>query len=157
MIDNRPDSMCPDYVPDNVSVRPLRGGGRTLLGQEGADRYAALPGRLLTKIANVGTAGIPRAARREIAPAVCDCGAVVLVGLDDEPCGVAAVADPLPLGTGGEAAALLAGRPTYDLRGIVIFTITRRTAFDISRGRGGNRIVLAAHECGQPVPAEWSE
>lgn len=121
-------------------------------------RFEALPERLRSRLGGELRRHMGAVHRREAEPRVCGrCGAVVLAGLDDEPCGVAAVADLAPLGLAGEAGALLAGRRTYTLGGIFLFIITRRGPWDISRPRKPETVVLAEHRCGQPVPPEWSE
>jgi hypothetical protein len=60
--------------------------------------------------------------------------------------------DPVPLTLAGELAALLAGRPTYDLAGAMRDHLIRRTVHHI---RGGARQlpVVADHDCASPDPA----
>jgi hypothetical protein len=78
------------------------------------------------------------------------CGAPVLAGLDAPVAGLPVRADPTPLTALGEAAALLAGRPTFDLTDIGgRKEITHRDVEQISGTR--KYVVLAAHRCGQPL------
>lgn len=58
--------------------------------------------------------------------------------------------DPTPLNPAGELAALLGGRPTYDLTGAGADHLIRRTAIRITAGRARGP-VLADHTC-QPTP-----
>lgn len=80
------------------------------------------------------------------------CGRAVLVGLEGERCQSVAVCDPTPLGALGEAQALLAGAPTFDLawRG-GRYEIDYRYAEVIKAYPAGiariNSEVIAAHQC----------
>jgi hypothetical protein len=60
--------------------------------------------------------------------------------------------DPVPLTEPGELAALLAGRPTYDLAGSMADHLIRRTVHHIRAG--ARRLpVVALHDCAPPDPA----
>lgn len=78
------------------------------------------------------------------------CGAVVLVGLDDDLCALQAVVDPAPLTAAGELAAVLTGRWTYradaapDGRRV---QLVRRDRWNM-RTPPSQVPVLAEHRCG---------
>lgn len=82
-----------------------------------------------------------------------DCGAHVLVGLDADRCALTARVEPYPLTALGEVEALRAGRWTYRLlRG----ALDRRDRWNIPGHPPTPEVpVLAAHVCGQPLPATW--
>lgn len=98
--------------------------------------------------------GVHRAARARYCK---KCGAVVLVGLDDDTSAFTAIADPFPLDGPGELTALLTGRTTYRLRWAGgRYELDARDQFHIAGSPPGaldvtGRLVevLAAHACGQ--------
>jgi len=70
------------------------------------------------------------------------CAAPVLVGLDASRCALLVVLDLAALDRWGEAMALLAGRPTFELWGR---EIEYRNHFKIAGGQP--RLVIAEHDC----------
>lgn len=114
-----------------------------------------LPEPLVHKLASAAEGGWRGRIARDAGALVHRCGGLVLVGLDDEAMAWPAYADPIPLTVAGEAAALMAGRKTYTLRGIYVFTLTYRDRWVIEAGRRDDIRVLASHECAIPIPAEW--
>lgn len=98
--------------------------------------------------------GVARAARAGYCRS---CGAVIVRGLDADRAALTAVCDPEPLNLLGEFLALSAGRPTYDLQWRSRYELNPREPAHISTtpaGTGGKSAVVAAHCCGQPIPAE---
>lgn len=98
--------------------------------------------------------GVTRAARAGYCHS---CGRVVLRGLDADRAALTAVCDPEPLNLLGEFLALSAGRPTYDLQWRSRYELNPREPVHIRTiPAGGSRqaTVVAAHRCGQPIPAE---
>lgn len=90
---------------------------------------------------------------RAIRAAVCrGCGAHVLRGLDADRLALPCIADPEPVSSIGEVAALLAGAATYDLLTVSNrrAELQRRDQFRIGGRRG---VVLADHRCGVTWPA----
>jgi hypothetical protein len=106
--------------------------------------------RQLEAAGRLDTDGVGRAA----SGASCrGCGAQVLQGLDDDTCALPAAVDPQPISVLGEAAAVLAGRDTYDLWGRARVELDYRDAVRIAWPRAWP--VLAAHTCGAPpLPAD---
>lgn len=86
----------------------------------------------------------------------CQCGLIVMAGLDGEVCAFEAECDPRPLTALGEAAAYLAGLRTWSLRnGRGRFELYPRNAAEITRHPAGTRArcdVLAEHRCGVRLP-----
>ncbi|WP_277101856.1 hypothetical protein [Cutibacterium granulosum] len=85
-----------------------------------------------------------------------DCKRIVLVGVDADRCAVIACIDWTPLDAATEATALLAGRPTYELRSGQPWTLTRRWSRLIAKHHPGGRDwrghwdVVPAHVCNAP-------
>jgi hypothetical protein len=81
------------------------------------------------------------------------CRGLTVAGIDDN--GLDAWCEPGPLSRTGEAEALLAGRATWDL--YAGNALTWRTASAVRHRPAGDdhRPVLAAHRCGDPLPAAW--
>jgi hypothetical protein len=78
------------------------------------------------------------------------CRARCLAGIDDS--GFDTWCDPHPLTPDGELAALLEGRPTYDVSGRQLcIRRSRRIAYFPAAARP----VLATHVCGHPIPDGW--
>lgn len=83
------------------------------------------------------------------------CGAVVIVGDDDDRMAATARVDPIALTPLGEALALVAGRGTYELRRRAsIPELDRRDMWTIPARSAGIHTVLADHVCGgAPLPS----
>jgi hypothetical protein len=84
--------------------------------------------------------------------AVHNCRAEILIAADHPRVALDVYADPWPLSVLGEVQALRAHRVTYQVKG---YGLKARTATDIRRHPAGAVTVLAAHRCGEPVPATW--
>jgi hypothetical protein len=95
--------------------------------------------------------GVSRKARARLCK---KCQAPVMVGLDDERCGIPVTVDPTPLNALGEVQALMTGRATFSLRYVAgRYEIDHRDSFRISGTPAGSdpRLeVLAEHECNSP-------
>ena len=100
---------------------------------------------------------MPHPGWRGVTPRKCtDCKRIVLVGVDADRCAVIACIDWAPLDAATEATALLAGRPTYELRSGQPWTLTRRWSRLIASHHPGGRDwrghwdVVPAHVCNAP-------
>ena len=88
------------------------------------------------------------------------CGLIVLRGLDDPDCGMAATVDPTTLTVLGEVWAVVDGRKTYRLYGTTVFTmgLWYRMPFNRVHSPVGDKDqsgivkVVAEHRCGYPIP-----
>lgn len=90
---------------------------------------------------------------RKAADTVCqDCWAHTRTGLDADRAALTAVVDNFPLTRTGELLAATAGRATYALD--ILGALHRRDRWSIRR-ESVREPVLAAHVCGQPLPASW--
>ena len=100
---------------------------------------------------------MPHPGWRGVTPRKCtDCKRIILVGVDADRCAVIACIDWTPLDAATEATALLAGRPTYELRSGQPWTLTRRWSRLIATHHPGGRDwrghwdVVPAHVCSAP-------
>jgi hypothetical protein len=81
------------------------------------------------------------------------CRGLTVAGIDDN--GLDTWCEPSPLSPDGELAALLVGRPTWDLYAGHGLTYRRATAISHRPAGDASRPVLAQHVCGDPLPAAW--
>ena len=91
------------------------------------------------------------AARKAKARTCPACGAPILVGLDNDRCAHTVAADPRPLTWGGELAAALSGRHTFEYAAEEL----HRRDHDRRRAPPPFGPPIAAHICGQPLPDHW--
>jgi hypothetical protein len=107
----------------------------------------------LIRAGHLTESGLTRAARIRPCP---DCHADTLAGLDEDRCALESAVDPVPLGTLGEAVALLQGRNTLAVhRDGGRFILDRRHPLQIKARPAGatdREDVMAEHRCGAPVP-----
>jgi hypothetical protein len=98
--------------------------------------------------------GISRRARARFCR---KCRAPIMVGLDSDVMGTAAVCDPAPINVLGEVQALMTGRATYALRWLGgRWEIDHRDSFQIKGSPAGSNPryeVLAEHRCHAPINA----
>ncbi len=81
------------------------------------------------------------------------CGAHVIVGLDADTAALVARCEPYPLSPIGEVEAMRDGRDTYR---VMWGALDRRDRWNIpGQPPAPGRPVLAAHRCGDPLPAAW--
>ena len=80
------------------------------------------------------------------------CGHLVLYGLDADTAAGTAIVDPLPLTVGGELAALLTGRNTYEYRPHIKELDHRDKHMIAGKPAGSDPHIptLAEHRCGSP-------
>lgn len=115
-----------------------------------------MPAWLQRHLEATGDAG-PDAVTRRARIKVCkQCGQTILAGLDgDPPMAGNAYVDPTPLAPMGEALALLADRPTYELLWTGLrLELEHRSAQSIEGHPAGTRSgvdVVAEHACGSAV------
>lgn len=86
--------------------------------------------------------------QRQAKARVCDCGDLILTGLNDDVCAFSVSAEPYRLNTHGQAAAAAAGRPLLTYIGGRLYRRDSATPSDDAR-------VLAAHRCADPTPTTW--
>lgn len=114
-----------------------------------------IPAWLVRRLNADGTIDPATGATRRARPAKCSrCGAWVVRGYDADWCSLAVDADPDPLDALGEALALIAGRPTFELRMAGGRPeLRRRDRWMIAGHPAGTdkTDILAGHDCDKPL------
>jgi hypothetical protein len=93
------------------------------------------------------------AARKTTQKPCKNCGMITVSGRNNDQAAQPATADPQPLTWGGELAAALTGRPTYEHSANELHLRTD------SRRRAPTPFgdALTAHQCGNPPPTGWHQ